>query len=235
MPAADKSTDESGPLIEEGIAQRDVRDAYGLALALILTSIFALIAARVPVTSTISLGAAVLQVVALLVTLRVSGVRRGIRGLVAGVALIVAATAGVALTFGGDLGEKVGLVLWIALTLGTGVAIIRRLLTYRRVNLQAVLGLMCVYLLIGMTFALFYLLVQAFDPNAFSQGPQSVSSAVYFSYISLATVGYGDISPLNSFMRALAVAEAILGQLYLVSVVSLAVSRLGDRGGSRPV
>ena len=50
---------------------------------------------------------------------------------------------------------------------------------------------------------------------------------VFASFITMATVGYGDLTPVSDLARAMAVGEAIIGQLYLVSVVSMAVGRLG--------
>jgi voltage-gated potassium channel Kch len=64
---------------------------------------------------------------------------------------------------------------------------------------------------------------------------------VYFSYVTLATVGYGDYTPAGDLGRTLVVGEALLGQLYLVTVVALLVSRLarrpsadGDAPGAKP-
>jgi voltage-gated potassium channel Kch len=59
-------------------------------------------------------------------------------------------------------------------------------------------------------------------------GP-SRSDALYFSYVTLATVGYGDLTPATELGRTLAVAEALLGQIYLVTVVALIVGNLGGR------
>jgi len=97
------------------------------------------------------------------------------------------------------------------------------------VTLQLVMGLLVIYLLLGILFGLGYEILETLDPPAFAQGEQGLSGALYYSFITMATVGYGDVSPGSDAVRALAVAESIIGQLYLVSVVSLAVSRLGVR------
>jgi len=73
-----------------------------------------------------------------------------------------------------------------------------------------------------------YALMEYLDPAAFTQGVQGISGSVYFSFVTLATLGYGDVTPASDLMRSLAVAEAVVGQLYLVSVVSVAASRLGS-------
>ncbi len=90
------------------------------------------------------------------------------------------------------------------------------------------MGLLVVYVLIGVTFGLTYELIEFLNPAAFAQGQQGISGSVYFSFVTLSTLGYGDVSPGIDIMRSLAVAEAIIGQLYLVSIVSVAASRLGS-------
>jgi hypothetical protein len=57
----------------------------------------------------------------------------------------------------------------------------------------------------------------------------SVNDQLYFSYVTLSTVGYGDLSPAADLPRALAVLEMLAGQIYLVTVVALIVGHLGHR------
>jgi hypothetical protein len=117
--------------------------------------------------------------------------------------------------------------LWALIVLAAMGAILRKIRTFDRVNLQAVLGLLTVYLLLGLFFAYLFMFAAALRGSFFVQGETEPSSFVYYSYITLATVGYGDLTPLVGAPRALAVGEAITGQLYLVSVVALAVGRFG--------
>ena len=220
--------------LERQRENREVRDTYGVALAALAVSILALIAAGAPIPSLAVLFAAVLQMVALAVTMRVSGVSR--RSLVIGfVCTLGIVTAGVVgAVAGGRSGSVVSLLGWLILVGIAIVGIVRRLRLYRRVTLPLVLGLLCAYLLIGLAFALVYAIVGTLAPPAFSRGPSGISEAVYFSFTTLTTVGYGDVTPANSLVRAISVAEAIAGQLYLVSVVSLAVSRLGNGRAPQP-
>jgi len=97
------------------------------------------------------------------------------------------------------------------------------------VNMQLVAGLLVIYILIGMSFALGYQMVDVIRPPSLLPENQGISGAIYYSFVTLATLGYGDVLPGNNVVRAIAVAEALIGQLYLVGVVSLAVSRLGSR------
>ena len=97
------------------------------------------------------------------------------------------------------------------------------------VNIQSVLGAVCIYLVIGIAYAnvdsaLGHLTGQPF----FAEAPAVTSSQfMYFSMVTLCTVGYGDLTPETAGGRALAVSEALMGQLYLVTVISLLVSNFG--------
>lgn len=211
------------------LEQRRVRDAYGFALALVLVSTLGLVAAGSPLVSPLAAIAGLLQIGALLVTLHVSGIHhRWTRfASVMAVGLFVAAV--VLLFWLGEPARIPGLIVWLILTIATIAAIVRRLVTYGQVTLQLLMGLLVIYLLIGVGFGLTYALTDALRPPALAPDGQGVSGAIYYSFITLATVGYGDIVPASSVVRAMAMAESLIGQLYLVSVVSLAVSRLGVR------
>ena len=209
--------------------QRQIRDAYGLAFGLVFSSTLALVAAGAPISSPLAAAAGFLQAAALLVTLRVSGIesRWSLVGSVVVVALFSVLV--MALLFGGVSTAMPGIAAWLLLTITTIAAIARRLVTYTEVTLQLVMGLLVIYVLIGMSFGLGYQFLESLNPPALNPEGQGVSGAVYYSFITLATVGYGDVSPASDATRALAIGEALVGQLYLVSVVSLAVSRLGSR------
>lgn len=210
---------------------REVESAYGVALLLTLASIIVTIAAGTEFVAPVVAG--VLQGLALVTVLLVSGVRRrtAIFALIAGIAATGIATL---LIFSIDAAFPAVPILWGLIVTGTIVAVARRLREFERVNLQAVLGLLTVYLLLGLLFSYGFLLVGSMTGEFFSSGERRAASYVYFSYITLATVGYGDLTPVAGLPRALAVLEALVGQLYLVSVVALAIGRFGlARGENR--
>jgi hypothetical protein len=100
------------------------------------------------------------------------------------------------------------------------------------VNSRSVAGAICVYMLFGLLFMFLYgaLAVLGHGPF-FSQGTDGTRSLrLYFSFVTLATLGYGDYTPAGNLGHALAVLEALIGQLYLVTVVAVVVTRLGRPG-----
>ena len=113
------------------------------------------------------------------------------------------------------------------------VGVLRSLRARQAVTLEAVFGVLCVYILLGMFFASVYGTIDRFGGNPFFAGGQTatVARCLYFSFASLTTAGYGDFTARTNLGHTLSVSEALLGQIYLVTVVSLIVANLGR---SRP-
>ncbi len=101
------------------------------------------------------------------------------------------------------------------------IAITRKLFSVRKVSTDTIIGGICVYILLGFLWALFYYLIYCFDKGAFSLQAQSASpNFFYFSFITLTTTGYGDIFPLDKVAMALSSLEAIAGQMYLAVLIA---------------
>jgi hypothetical protein len=109
------------------------------------------------------------------------------------------------------------------------VGVVRELRSTSQVRLEAVMGVLALYVLLGMLFAFTYGAIDLLGNAAFFADGQTatVSHCLYFSFTTLTTVGYGDFVATTDLGRTLAVFEALLGQIYLVTVVSLIVSNLG--------
>jgi uncharacterized membrane protein YeaQ/YmgE (transglycosylase-associated protein family) len=92
-------------------------------------------------------------------------------------------------------------------------------------------GVLAIYLLAGMFFSFIYGVIGAADADAlFAQlSTSNRQDQLYFSFVTLCTVGYGDLTPAGGVPRAFAVTEMLVGQIYLVTIVSLIVSNLGAR------
>ncbi|MGZ8734195.1 MAG: potassium channel family protein [Acidimicrobiia bacterium] len=111
------------------------------------------------------------------------------------------------------------------------VAIASSIIKRRVIDIHTVLGAICIYVLLGMLWAFLYTAISEMtsDPFFAQQATASTADFLYFSFVTLTTVGYGDLTATGGFGRAVAVLEALLGQIYLVTVVALLVSNLSRR------
>jgi hypothetical protein len=143
--------------------------------------------------------------------------------LVVRVAVAVIVVAAVAVAFGGgDRATGTIVILSSLLVLASPVAIGWRILHHTRVTTQTVLGALCIYVLIGLVFSNFDYGVQLVSGNSFfaQPGHHGPADFAYFSYITMATVGYGDLTPATGLPRTNAVLEALMGQIFLVVLVA---------------
>jgi hypothetical protein len=117
-----------------------------------------------------------------------------------------------------DSAEVVGLVylLPVAMLVTATLPItLSRVIRHRRVTSETVLGALCCYVLFGLMFAFVYLAVADLrDGTFFAQGgTHAQSEYVYFSFVTLTTLGFGDLSPAVGLPQALVIFEALLGQV----------------------
>jgi hypothetical protein len=116
--------------------------------------------------------------------------------------------------------QLLSLLLFLAVVLG-------QTLRAGRVTLHRILGAVAAYLLLGILWAHAYALVAHVRPGAFS-GPLNLDDGprafLYFSFVTITTVGYGDVLPLHPAARSLAMLEAVTGPLYLAILVARLVS-----------
>jgi hypothetical protein len=120
--------------------------------------------------------------------------------------------------------DVAGTLLGAAVILLTTVEVSGYLSRQRRVDLDTVLGGLCVYLFFGTLWYSLFSLADQFDPASFDftvhgrdlEPHKRESLLFFFSYVSLLTTGYGDVIPLSPVARTLAVLEGITGQFYLV-------------------
>lgn len=116
-------------------------------------------------------------------------------------------------------------------------AVTRRAFQHARVTVNTLAAGLTAYLLIGILFAALYRGVAALDDFRAFDGVlrPAAGDYAYFSFITMTTVGYGDLAPATGSMRVLAVFEAILGQVFLVTAVARIVSLLGQQQDRLPV
>jgi voltage-gated potassium channel len=114
------------------------------------------------------------------------------------------------------------------------VSLIRQIATARKVSAGVILGSVTGYLLLGLIFSIFTIFIMQNDPGAFSSPPAqatetqdkiSTSVPLYFSFVTLATLGYGDMVPLKPYTRSLSTLMAVTGQFYIAIIVALLVGK----------
>jgi hypothetical protein len=110
-----------------------------------------------------------------------------------------------------------------------------RVLHHRRVTHETVLGALCIYVLTGLLFAFLYLAVEEVRSGPFfvQAGPHQQSEYLYFSFVTLTTLGFGDLSPAVGLPQALVAIEALLGQIFLVTLVARLVTLWGREADAR--
>lgn len=109
--------------------------------------------------------------------------------------------------------------------LSTTAIAFRSLLTGERIDLNMIMGSICVYILVGISWSIFYYFESIIHPGAFNGivgegGKQQFSELLYYSYVTLSTLGYGDITPVTPIARTLAFLEALFGQFYIAILVA---------------
>lgn len=157
-----------------------------------------------------------------------------------GVAVLLALAALIMQIFTGEVPVATaalmnGLLLAFAPTV-VAVGVVRDLRRSGEVTLRTLSGVLAIYLLVGMLFSFLQAATGALQNEPFFAGHPTAgrSEFLYFSYVTLSTTGYGDFVPATDLGRMLAVAEALLGQIYLVTVVALIVANLRPAAGARP-
>ncbi len=96
------------------------------------------------------------------------------------------------------------------------------------IDLNKIMGSVCIYLLAGLNWALLYYFEELLHPGAFagldtSSVEEMMFNLIYYSYVTLSTLGYGDITPLAPIAKVLAVLEALFGQFYIAILVAIIV------------
>jgi hypothetical protein len=128
---------------------------------------------------------------------------------------------------------------WLIAGLTLAIVVARAVFAPGKVNLHRIVGAILLYLDIGLIFVALFCFIALLEPSAFT-GLQPLSdnlavagNLIYFSFVTLTSVGYGDIVPLHPFARGLANIEAIIGQLYPATLLARLVTlELEHRRGS---
>ncbi len=199
-------------------------DRYGLLLILLVSSY---VISAFATNRIISALESLLFIVTLLLALRTSKVRRPTMHVIMGITLVGSVTAlALALVQATDVGIGIANI-WTALILLLTVGVIlRRVLTMPTVSLQSIFGAVSAYMIIGLMFASIYAAISHLESQHFfaTGSPADTRTFQYFSFTTLTTLGYGDFTAGTDGGRAIAVLEALGGQIFLATLVARLVA-----------
>jgi Ion channel len=209
---------------------------YGLLLATVFVAVG--VQGVVPPSGVQQVLVAVLAAASLLLALLAASLGRRFL-LPAAIGAVVVVALSVVSAVSGAVGEGVaGLMNAALVAFGppvVAIGVIRDVRATGHVRLQAVMGVLALYMLLGMLFAFTYGAIDRLggDPFFANGDSATTSRCLYFSFTTLTTVGYGDFVARSDLGHTLAIFEALIGQIYLVTVVSVLVSNLGRPARAR--
>jgi ion channel len=201
-------------------------DEFGVVLFLILATIIVFASVDGPLGKFVS---ATLSGGTLLFVLHTAQANRRTFRLAAVVVTVAILSAAGALLFGQTSPTSAAGLVGLLLAILAPLVILRRIVLSPRITFRLVLGALAIYLLLGLAYAYLFPLIGSLTGTPFFVQTATPVSAeyLYFSYTTLATVGYGDFTAASNLGRIIAVSEGLVGQLYLVSAVALLVGNIG--------
>lgn len=219
-------------------------DRFGLLLVVTIASICILMLVDIGPRVTVASGrwesalATLLVGMTLLLALRASGLNRRLQR-VADIIVITVVSGVVVLAVGASFLDSVPPPtratppLVVILAVAAPIAVIRRLVHHTEVTRGTLLGAISGYLLLPIAFFYLFLTYASFLQRPFFGDPQPTTSYMYFSLTTITTTGYGDLTAASDVGRLLAMAEAVVGQIYMVTFVAMLVGLFiaGRKGG----
>jgi Ion channel len=208
------------------------RHGYGFLLLLIVaTYVLALLPDR-PWVVTVLLFA---QTATVWFALRTSRARPGFRLIAVLVFALALVAAGVALFAEGTTLTGLAFLAASALYVVAPISIVRDIGLHRGVDRGTMFGALAAYLLIGMAFGFGYACLAALQPGPLfgASGDPTLSQALFFSFVTMTTTGYGNLVPAANPAQSIAVLEALIGQLFLVTAVAKVVENWRPRAWDR--
>lgn len=128
-------------------------------------------------------------------------------------------------------GQGVGMMVFY---LAMVASLFNRVIHERPVTGELIYGLLALYLLLALAYAMAYQLINSLQPDAFRSlhGPLQINDFVYYSLVTLTTLGYGDIHALAPAARLLSVSEAVAGVMFIAIAVARSLMLINDRDDS---
>jgi drug/metabolite transporter (DMT)-like permease len=208
------------------------RPEHGFALLLLLVLMLAAFEVAAPDDDWARFVSVVLSAATLVAAILAAGARNRVAQGVVAASICVVGAAFLTLLGDGEVPELASAVLNGLLVAAApaiiAVGVIRDVRRERAVSVRTLAGVLSIYVLAGMFFSFCFAAVYAIEGDFFQQiSDPARSDFLYFSYVTISTVGYGDLTAASDVGRMFAITEALLGQIYLVTVVALIVSNLG--------
>jgi hypothetical protein len=232
-----------GPIFDD---KSRLLDRFGLLLAVTVASIVILSLVDIGPRESGASGrwvttlSSALVGVTLLLALRASGLSRRLQRIADLIVLVIVSSVGflaVVTSFTDVVAPPTTAAptLVVVLSIVAPMAIIRRLVQHREVTRGTLLGAISGYLLLPIAFFYVFLSSATISGEPFFGDPQPTTSYMYFSLTTITTTGYGDLTAAAPLGRLLATAEALTGQVYLVTFVAMLVGLFAaNRIAGRP-
>lgn len=168
-----------------------------------------------------------------LLALRASGVARRYR-IIADITLGVGFVANLVLVIAEAVDDSTNQVLangtpsvaWVVLAALAPVFVVRRLLQHRRASASTLFGAVSAYILIAISFDFLFLTLEGYQSTPFFGTVEPTSTYMYYSLVTITTLGYGDFASVTELGRLMSTIEAVIGQVYLVTFVAMIVGLL---------
>jgi hypothetical protein len=130
-------------------------------------------------------------------------------------------------------------IFWLAFASYLCLIVFREIFSSKMVGSKEIYGAISVYILLGFLFSQIYEIILvlnpealSFDPKNFGGGSLQSGDIIYFSFVTLATVGYGDLVPASPVTRSVCVAESIIGIMYVAIFIARFVSIHSNRSAN---
>ena len=141
--------------------------------------------------------------------------------------VLAVSTAALALLFTTETGTGISNIWAGLILLAAALMIVHRVFIFTTVTAQSIYGVLSVYIILGLMFAAFFAAIDHLGGGHFftSGQPAATQTFQYFSFTTLTTLGYGDFTAAGNPGRAIAVLEALTGQIYLITLVAFLVAQ----------
>jgi len=200
------------------------RERYGLVLTLILTCY---LLAGFETNRFVVAVSGILWVTLLLTTLWAPGIPDRLRHIGVGATVVILVTTFFLGLLPPDVAAGWTLFLLALVQLTALLAILSRISRHKTVTLQSVMGGVAAYALIAFVMAAIYHGIDLLTEVPLFDGIIAPADYTYFSFVTLTTLGYGDIAPISDLAKRLVVVEAFVGQVFIVTLVARLVSLWG--------